>query len=94
MELLWFQTANEMSGKHSGCWWPGCEYEYNGIKCTFSRSFNASIGVEERIDTIMTWLTHGTTPANLVMLYIEEPDHGAHIYGPESVQVSLLEHVE
>ena len=30
---------------------------------------------------------HTSTPANLVMLYFEEPDTAAHAFGPESVQV-------
>ncbi|PSN31416.1 Ectonucleotide pyrophosphatase/phosphodiesterase family member 5 [Blattella germanica] len=30
---------------------------------------------------------HRTTPANLVMLYFEEPDTSAHSYGPESIEV-------
>lgn len=38
----------------------------------------------ERVDTVMTWFTHGKTPANLVMLYIEEPDVSGHVYSPDS----------
>jgi predicted AlkP superfamily pyrophosphatase or phosphodiesterase len=30
---------------------------------------------------------HTNTPANLVMLYFEEPDTAAHVFGPESVEV-------
>lgn len=82
------QTANQLSDKHSGCLWPGGDYEYIGVNCTFSRTFNASVPFKERIDTAMSWLTHETTPANLVMLYIEAPDQHAHKYGPDSIQVS------
>lgn len=31
-----------------------------------------------------------TKPANLIMLYIEEPDYHSHIYGPDSQQVLSL----
>lgn len=27
------------------------------------------------------------SPANLIMIYFEEPDMHSHIYGPESIQV-------
>lgn len=32
----------------------------------------------------MSWFTDKKTPANLVMLYIEEPDSHGHVYGPDS----------
>lgn len=85
-----FQTANEKSGKHSGCWWPGAEYEYDGINCTFQRVYDPNVAPTEIIDTAMDWLTHESTPANLVMLYIHEPDKTSHKFGPNSFQVSLL----
>lgn len=86
------QTANEMAGKHSGCMWPGGDFEYNGVKCTFSMSFNKTFEFEERVDTVMSWFTNEKTPANLVFLYLEEPDAVGHIYGPESDRVSLFFH--
>lgn len=81
---------NELAGKHSGCMWPGGDYEYKNVSCTFYQTFNGSIPFEKRIDTIMEWFTHEKTPTNLVMLYIEEPDQESHMYGPDSIQVSLL----
>lgn len=36
----------------------------------------------------MSWLKDPEKPANLVMLYIEQPDTTAHIYGPNSEQVA------
>lgn len=79
-----------MAGKHSGCWWPGGDFEYHGIKCTFTRSFNKSVAFEERVDTVMTWFRDQQTPANLVFLYFEQPDEVAHIYGPDSKQVNFF----
>ncbi|XP_031625464.1 ectonucleotide pyrophosphatase/phosphodiesterase family member 5-like isoform X2 [Contarinia nasturtii] len=81
-------TANEMAGKTSGCWWPGSDYEYNGVSCMFTRSFNGSVPFEERVDTVIKWVTHEKTPANLVMMYFEEPDQTSHPYGPDSIQVT------
>lgn len=84
-----FKTANELAGGHSGCMmWIGSDFEYKGKNCTFTMKLNKNISFEERVDTVMTWFTHAKTPANLVMMYIEQPDGDAHKFGPDSVQVS------
>lgn len=82
-------VANQLAGKYSGCMmWPGNDFEYTGINCTFSLTFNAKEPWIKRVDTALSWFTHPKTPANLVMLYIEEPDAMAHVFGPESDVVS------
>lgn len=48
-----------------------------------------NVSFEERIDIAMNWFTHKKTPANLVMMYIEQPDTYSHVYGPKSIQVSI-----
>lgn len=85
------QTANEKAGKHSGCMmWPGSNFQYNGTSCTFTQAFDENISWKSRVDTVIKWFTHDKTPANLVMLYFEEPDGHGHIYGPESPIVNQL----
>lgn len=64
--------------------WPGSDFEYEHTSCTFTTKFNTSIPWTKRVDTVMEWFTDKKTPANLVMLYIEEPDADGHIYGPDS----------
>lgn len=82
-------VANQLAGKHSGCMmWPGHDFEYAGVNCTFSQSFNTKEPWINRVDTALSWLSDPKTPANLVMLYIEEPDTVGHVYGPESDVVS------
>lgn len=52
----------------------------------------------ERVDTALSWFVHEKTPANLVMLYIEEPDTQSHMWGPDaqivcqnnSIQIILI----
>lgn len=68
--------------------WPGGAFEYNGTKCTFLQDFDANITFTERIDMVMTWFTDKKSPANLVMMYIEEPDLEVHAFSPDSEQVS------
>lgn len=42
------QTANEMAGKYSAyMMYSGGDFEYNGVKCTFARSFGKSVLLEE-----------------------------------------------
>lgn len=79
-----------MAGKHSGVMmWSGSEFEYNGTSCTFMEKFVFEKNWQERIDTIIGWLTHEKTPANLVMLYIEQPDDKSHLYGYKSNEVNF-----
>lgn len=64
--------------------WPGSDFAYQGKKCTFTKTLNETIPLEDRADEVMTWLNQG---ANLVMMYIEQPDAEGHAYSPDSDQV-------
>lgn len=70
--------------------WPGADYDYNGISCTFAKSFDPEFKFENRVNTLMAWFKDEKTPINLGMLYIEQPDAEAHMYGPDSDQVTIL----
>lgn len=76
-------------GRYSGTMmWPGSNFEYQNRSSTFYRGFNASTSWFERVDTVISWITDVRTPANLVYLYFEEPDHTGHEFGPESDQLN------
>lgn len=80
-----------MNGKHSGCMmWAGSNYEYEGKNCTFTGVFELGLKYEVKVDRALSWFTDKSTPANLVMLYFDEPDEQSHRYGPDSPQVSSL----
>ncbi|XP_031625251.1 ectonucleotide pyrophosphatase/phosphodiesterase family member 5-like [Contarinia nasturtii] len=83
-------TANQKAGKHSGCMWPGGDFEYNGISCTFTAKFDPKKKWEDRVDLALSWFTDKKTPANLVMFYIEEPDSHAHMYGVDSPVITNM----
>lgn len=70
--------------------WAGSNFEYNSTKCTFTETFIENEKIERRIDTALSWFSHPKTPANLVMLYIEQPDEYSHAYGHESPVVSVF----
>lgn len=86
-----FQALNEKTGngRHSGVlMWPGCEYTYQGFSATFIQQFNFSLSFKERIDKAIKWILDPNTPANLILLYFEEPDSHGHVFGPNSEQVT------
>lgn len=45
---------------------------------------------ETRIDYLMDWFTDTNNPINLGLLYFDEPDETAHVYGPDSEPVNNL----
>lgn len=72
-------------GRHSGVMmWPGNEYKYNGIAPTYQKVWDSSESWEKRIDVAIDWILNPDKPANLVLLYIEEPDYHGHCFGVES----------
>lgn len=83
-------TMNQMNGRHSGTMmWPGGEFKYSSakIKATFVQPLE-NIPWEKRIETVVSWFKHKETPANFVMMYLDEPDSQEHAFGPESNEVS------
>lgn len=92
-QLVPIWTLNEQHGGHSGCMmWPGSDFPYTraNISCTHLQPFNLTLPWNDRVDTAFRWIRDPARPANLVMLYIEEPDYYGHIYSPESDRVAQL----
>lgn len=78
-----------MAGKTSGCMmWAGSDYDYKGIKCTHNHPFEFNMKYEDKVNEALSWFTNEKTPANLVMLYFDEPDEHSHAYSPDSPEVS------
>ncbi|XP_063239262.1 ectonucleotide pyrophosphatase/phosphodiesterase family member 5-like [Bacillus rossius redtenbacheri] len=85
---IWIVNEKAGDGRHSGTMmWPGSDFKYQDTSPTFQMNFNVSVPWERRVDTALEWFLDPVTPANLVMLYVEEPDASAHVFGPESQQV-------
>ncbi|XP_021925441.1 bis(5'-adenosyl)-triphosphatase enpp4-like isoform X2 [Zootermopsis nevadensis] len=86
---IWTLNEKAGEGRHSGVMmWPGGGDEvYQNTTLTFSHGYNSSVPFSDRVDTVLSWILHPQTPANLVFLYFEEPDKTAHVYGPESQEV-------
>lgn len=85
-------TLNEMRGGHSGCMmWPGSNFEYQGQNCSFTQVLDKKMHWTKRIETIMSWFKDDSKPANLVMMYMEEPDEEGHAYSPDAEVVCYLD---
>lgn len=70
--------------------WPGSNFAYNGnTTCTYTTAFNKDLHWTDKVDTVMQWMKDPTQPANLVMLYFDEPDYHGHVFSPKSPEVRL-----
>ncbi|KAK5640611.1 hypothetical protein RI129_011422 [Pyrocoelia pectoralis] len=81
---------NEMSGRDrfsGSMMWPGSAYEYQGKLPTYLQKFDTDLNWYKRVDTVLNWIENPKRPANLVMLYFEEPDTHGHAFGPKSKEV-------
>ncbi|XP_014282142.1 ectonucleotide pyrophosphatase/phosphodiesterase family member 5 [Halyomorpha halys] len=84
---IWTLNEKAGQGRHSGVMmWPGSQFAYAGISPTFVNIFDPRTPWENRISTAISWFLHPKTPANLVMMYFEEPDDEEHTSGPGSLQ--------
>lgn len=69
--------------------WPAGEFDYdhNNVTNTYVVPYNHSMRMTDKVDTVMRWMTNAKRPANLVMLYFDEPDFLGHIHSPDSNEV-------
>lgn len=88
--ILPIWTLNELAGGKSGCMmWPGANYEYSGIKCSYNQNYSADVPLMRRVDTMIKWLTE-KDPPNLVMFYSEQPDKLAHVVDAQNVSIDEM----
>ncbi|XP_050295199.1 ectonucleotide pyrophosphatase/phosphodiesterase family member 5-like [Anthonomus grandis grandis] len=72
--------------------WPGAIFPYQGKNITWALPFEMGYDWHKRVDHAIEWITDPKKPANLVMLYFEEPDTHGHAFGPNSEIVKDLIH--
>ena len=82
-EPLWVtvQRSNLKSGVY---FWPGSESKVRGLYPNKYFAYNKSVKFEDRVDTVVEWLSNDI---DLAMLYFHEPDSTGHQYGPNSPEV-------
>ncbi len=84
---LWIQNEMKGGGRASGCYmWPGSTEGYGNrsdLRPTYYYpGYDEKVGFSQRVDTVISWLTNKSKPANLVYLYYNQPDGAGHKYGP------------
>ncbi|XP_048452966.1 ectonucleotide pyrophosphatase/phosphodiesterase family member 3 [Rhincodon typus] len=81
---LWL-TAMYQGLKAGTFFWPGSEVKINGTYPNKYVKFNKSIPFEERVFTVLKWLSLPESERpNFYTLYFEEPDGAGHSFGPVS----------
>ena len=86
-EPLW--VGVERQGKHAATmFWPGSDYQIDGVRPEFWKSFDRRISADERVDQVLNWLDlpAGRRP-DFITLYFDQVDHEAHDFGPDAKEV-------
>lgn len=86
-EPLW--VGAERQGKRAATmFWPGSDYQIDGVRPHYWKPFDRGIGPGARVDQVLSWLD--LPPAqrpDFITLYFELVDHAGHDYGPVSPEV-------
>ncbi|XP_045463301.1 bis(5'-adenosyl)-triphosphatase enpp4-like isoform X2 [Harmonia axyridis] len=82
---IWRYNEANGRGRYSGSMmWPGASFPYQNKNITHIVDYNPQMDFNERIDKVISWIRDPEKPANLVMVYFEEPDNHGHAFGPNS----------
>ncbi|OWF35917.1 Ectonucleotide pyrophosphatase/phosphodiesterase family member 3 [Mizuhopecten yessoensis] len=89
-EPIW-TTAKKQGKKSASMFWVGSDVNISGIQPDTWRMYDGSVTFEERVDTVLGWLslTDDQRP-DLITLYFDEPDHSGHGSGPVSSKVNSM----
>ncbi|CAH0546226.1 unnamed protein product [Brassicogethes aeneus] len=93
---IWRWNEDMEDGRYSASMmWPGAAYDFQNKNITHVKSYDPNYDWFKRIDDVINWIKHPTEPANLVMVYFEEPDTHGHAFGPNSkVVLDLLQKLD
>ncbi|XP_072913364.1 ectonucleotide pyrophosphatase/phosphodiesterase family member 3-like [Hemitrygon akajei] len=84
---IWL-TAMYQNLKAGTFFWPGSDVKINGTYPDKYEKFNSSIPYEERVRTVLKWLSLPESERpEFYTLYFDEPDHAGHNSGPDSGEV-------
>ncbi len=87
-EPLWV-TAEKQGVRTASMFWVGSEAEIDGMRPTRWTPYDGRIPHEQRIDSVITWLTlEDDTRPDFITLYFSRIDSEGHRHGPDSDQVT------
>ncbi|XP_050729429.1 venom phosphodiesterase-like [Eriocheir sinensis] len=94
-EPIWNTLTRQ--GKISATFfWPGSDADIGGEHPSYWYAYNENIPFEARVDQVLEWVSLPVEqrPA-WISLYLDEPDHTEHTFGPDSLLVNAkLEYVD
>ena len=89
-EPIWV-TAELQGVKSASYFWVGSEAPVKGIRPSIWKKYEHDFPYEQRMDSVIAWLQlpEDERP-QLIMWYMDEPDHSAHRYSPFSAEVNRV----
>lgn len=64
--------------------------EWQGENCAHIENYKENEDWESRVDLMIRWINDEERPANLVVLYFDQPDNEMHYTGSASNEVSSI----
>ena len=94
-EPIWV-TAHRQGLKTASFYWVGSETAIQGVQPDFWKKFDSKVSYSARADSVISWLALPESERpQLVMWYIEEPDHTSHTFAPQSKETrQVVEHLD
>ncbi|WP_446744220.1 alkaline phosphatase family protein [Silvibacterium acidisoli] len=92
---LW--SLAEQQGMRSACFfWPGSEAEIAGKRPSYYLHFDGKIPFDQRVDQVIAWLQLPPEKRpHFLTLYLQDPDHEGHEFGPNSLEAKdAVHHVD
>ncbi|KAK3089994.1 hypothetical protein FSP39_008300 [Pinctada imbricata] len=89
-EPIWI-TAKKQGKRSAAYFWVGTDVNITGQYPDVWNAYDGKITFEARIDTALEWLSlpEHKRP-DLILLYVNEPDHTGHGYGPDKEKVDEM----
>jgi predicted AlkP superfamily pyrophosphatase or phosphodiesterase len=89
-EPIW-ATAKRQGMVTATFFWVGSEAAIGGVQPDFWKRYDRTVPFEDRIDTVMHWLSLvDSERPDLVMFYFDEPDGIGHRYGPDHDTIARM----
>jgi predicted AlkP superfamily pyrophosphatase or phosphodiesterase len=85
-EPIWI-TAEKAGLTSATMFWPGSEAEIDGLRPTYWRPFDQSVGGHSRVDQLLAWLDEDKRP-DLATLYFDLVDTAGHRHGPDAAETT------
>ncbi|MCP4808539.1 MAG: alkaline phosphatase family protein [Proteobacteria bacterium] len=87
-EPIW-ATASKARLRNATLFWVGSEAEIAGERPGEWLPYSGSMSFDDRVDLVLEWLARpDDTRPRLITLYLNQPDHTGHAYGPDGFQIA------